>query len=248
MGPHSVLTGQTVYINDTALAMVLNHVKETRTERRQHINVQLRIFIDFVDPSSYISSAARGLVSDAVLTASTALFAGDPTVPNPPDGKPLRFGQGEGVRLIRDPENPIGCGEYKQPFADEAILVRRGECTFLEKLMRAHEAGASGIVVINDSDIGINPSADEEDLKDIGDSLDDVAAVVLRESDGRQVLAMLAAAEDHHAGRVVLALESMQYDTATVEHKWIQEDFGLAEEDPVLYINGHALLNTKLLV
>ena len=97
--------------------------------------------------------------------------------------------------------------------------MRRGECTFLEKLMRANEAGASGIVVINDSDVGINPSANEEDLKVFGDSLDDVGGAVLGESDGRQVSAMLVAAEDHHAGRVVLALESMQYDTASVEHK-----------------------------
>lgn len=240
-----MLTGQKVYINDTALAMALNHVKDTQPERR-HVGVQLRILIDFVDPSSYISSVARGLVSDAVFTASTGLFAGDPSVPHPPNGKPLRFGQGEGVGLVRDQENPIGCQEYKQTFADEAILVHRGECTFLEKLMRAHEAGASGIVVINDSEMGINPSANEEDLKEIGDSLDDVAVVVLRESDGRQVLSMLDAAEDQHAGRLVLALESMQYDTASVEHNWIQEDF--AEDDPVLYINGHALLNTKLLI
>lgn len=242
-----MLTGQTVYINDTALAMALNHVKEKKPERR-HVGVQLRIFIDFVDPSLYISSVARGLVSDAVFIASTGLFGGDPAVPHPSNGKPLRFGQGEGVGLVREPENPTGCREYKQTFADEAILVRRGECTFLEKLIRAHDAGASGVVVINDSDLGINPSANEEDLKEIGDSLDDVAVVVLRESDGRQVSAMLVAAEDHYAGRVVLALESMQYDTASVEHKWIQEDFGYAVEDPVLYINGHALLNTKLLI
>jgi mannosidase alpha-like ER degradation enhancer 1 len=246
-----VLTGQTVYINDTGLAMALNQVKVMKTERR-HVGVQLRIFIDFVDPSSYISSVARGLVSDGVFTASTGLFAGDPAVPHPPNGKPLRFGQGEGVGLVRDPEDPTGCREYKRTFVDEAILVRRGGCTFLEKLLRAHEAGASGVVIINDSDEEINPSANEEDLKEIGDSLDDVAVVVLRESDGRQVLAMLVAAEDHHAGRVLLALESLQYDTASVaasvEHKWIQEDFGYAEDDPVLYINGHALLNTKLLV
>src|SRR6266852_4459885 len=113
--------------------MILNHVEETKPERR-HASVQLRVFVDFVDPSSYISSVARGLVSDAVFTASTGLFAGDPTVPYPPNGKPLRFGQGEGVGLVQNPENPTGCREYKQTFADEAILVRRGGCTFLEKL------------------------------------------------------------------------------------------------------------------
>lgn len=246
MGPHTVLTGQTVYINDTALATTLNHRQKVQTERR-HTGVQLRIFIDFVDPSSYIPSLTGGLVSDAIFTANTGLFAGDPTVPHPPNGKALRFGQGEGVELVRDPENPTGCQEYNQTFADEAILVHRGACTFLEKLMRAHEVGASGVVVINDSEREINPSAIEEDLKDIGDSLDDVAVVVLRESDGRQVLAMLDVTEDRHTGRVVLVLESTQYDTASVEPMPAEEHFRFAE-DSVLYINGHPLLNTKLLV
>jgi mannosidase alpha-like ER degradation enhancer 1 len=246
VGPHTVLTGQTVYINDTALATTLNRGKKTQPERR-HTSVELRIFIDFVDTSLYIPSIAGGLVSDAVFTASTGLFAGDPTVPHPFNGKALRFGQGAGIGLVRDLENPTGCQEYRQTFVDEAVLVHRGTCTFLEKLMRAHEVGASGVVVINDSDVEINPSATEEDLKDIGDLLDDVAVVVLRESDGRHVLAMLDVAEDRHTGRVVLVLENMQRDTASVEQKPAEEHFRYAE-DPVLYINGHPLLNTKLLV
>jgi ER degradation enhancer, mannosidase alpha-like 1 len=247
VGPHTVLTGQTVYINDSALATTLNHGKKTQTGKR-HTDVQLRIFVDFVDTSSHIPSFAGGLISDAVFTASTGLFAGDPTDPHPLNGNALRFGQGEGVRLIRDPENPTGCQEYKQTFADEAILVHRGVCTFLEKLMRAHEVGASGVVVINDSEMEINPSATEEDLEGVGDSLDDVAVVVLRESDGRQVLAMLDVAEDRHTGRVVLVLENTpQLDTASMEHKPAEEHLRFVE-DTVLYINGHALLNTKLLV
>lgn len=244
VGPHTVLTGQMVYINDTALPVTLNGGKEAQAERR-HPDVQLRIFIDFVDSSSYIQSIAG--ISDAVFTASTGQFAGDPTVPHPPNGKALRFGQGEGVGLVRDPANPTGCQEYMQTFADEAILVRRGECTFLEKLMRAHEVGASGVVVINYSDMSINPSTNVEDLEDVGDSLDDVAIVVLRASDGRQVSAMLDVAEDHHTGRVVLALESTQCDTASVEQEAVEEHSRIAEKS-VLFINGHALLNTKLLV
>ncbi|KAI0002957.1 alpha-mannosidase [Russula compacta] len=244
LGPHTVLTGQTVYINDTALPMALSGGKEAQAERR-HPDVQLRIFIDFVDPSSYIPSIAG--ISDAVFIASTGQFAGDPTVPHPPNGKVLRFGQGEGVRLVRDPANPTGCLEYTQTFADEAILVLRGGCTFLEKLMRAHEVGASGVVVINYSEMGINPSANVEDLEDVGDSLDDVAVVVLRASDGRQVSTMLDVAEDHHTGRVVLVLESTQCDTASVEQEAAEEHSRIAEKS-VLFINGHALLNTKLLV
>ena len=247
VGPHTVLRGQTVFIDDKALGVVLSsRNKETQTEPR-HTSVQLRIFIDFVDASSYIPSVAGGLVSDAVFTASTGQFAGDPTVPDPPNGTTLRFGQGEGVGLVRDPANPTGCLEYTQTFADEAIFVRRGECTFIEKLMRAHEAGASGVVVINDSEIAINPSASVEDLRDVGDSLDDVAVVVLRESDGRQVSAMLDVAEDRHAGRVVLVLEDMECDTASVDPEPSEAQSTFSDKS-MLYINGHPLHNTKLLV
>lgn len=248
MGPHTVLTGQTVYIDDKALGAVLSDSKETTQSERRH-SVQLRIFIDFVDANSYIPSAVGVPVSEAVFTASTAQFAGDPTAPHPPHRKALRFGlgEGEGVGLVRDPENPTGCREYTQTFEDEAILVHRGECTFLMKLMRAHEAGASGVVVIGDSEVLANPSASVADLQDIGDSLDDVAVVMLRESDGRQVSAMLDLAEDRHAGRVVLVLENMEYDTASVEQEPAQAQSRFSEKS-VLYLNGNALHNTRLLV
>jgi mannosidase alpha-like ER degradation enhancer 1 len=245
VGPHTVLTGQTVYIDDKALGTVLSDSKEMTQNERRH-SVQLRIFMDFVDASSYIPSAAGAPVSEAVFTASTAQFAGNPTVPDPP----LRFGlggEGEGVGLVRDPENPTGCREYTQTFEDEAILVRRGECTFLKKLMLARGAGASGVVVIGDSERFVNPSASAADLQGIGDSLDDVAVVMLRESDGRQVSAMLDVAEDRHAGRVVLVLENVENDTASVEQEPAQAQSRFSEKS-VLYLNGNALHNTKLLV
>jgi ER degradation enhancer, mannosidase alpha-like 1 len=246
VGPHTVHTGQTIYINDSSLVTVLSGIQETQRERRK--DVQLRIFIDFVDASSYIPSIAGGLVSDAVFTAFPGLFAGDPSLPVPAKGKkPLRFGQGEGVGLVRDVANPTGCQAYTQTFANEAILVRRGECTFLEKLMRAHEVGASGVVVISDTETPINPSATAEDLNDVGGSLDDVAIVVLRESDGRQVTTMLDMAEDHKVGRVVLILENLQRDTASPKQEPVGEQNRFTGNS-VLYINGHALFNTRLLI
>ncbi|KAH9050101.1 alpha-mannosidase [Lactarius hengduanensis] len=246
LGPHTVHTGQMVYINDSVLATKLGSVKEKQTGRR-HVDAQLRIFIDFVDAGSHMPSVVGGLVSDAVFIASTGQFAGDPSDPFPDNGIPLRFGQGEGVGLVRDPANPTGCHAYIQTFTDEAILVRRGGCTFLEKLQRAHEVGASGVVVINDSDEVVSPSASTEDLKDVGDSLDDAAVVVLGASDGRQVSAMLDVAEDHHVGRVVLVLENLERDTASPEQDPTEEPSGFAG-NRILYINGHALLNTRLLV
>ena len=247
VGTHTVHTGQMVYINDTEVTARFGRVKEMRTEQR-HTDAQLRIFIDFLDAGSQIPSVVGGLVSDAVFTASTGLFAGDPSVPFPDNGKPLRFGQGEGVGLVRDPENPTGCDAYMQTFTDEAILVHRGGCTFLEKLQRAHEAGASGVVVINNSEEAITPSASLEELHEVGDSLDDVAVVMLRGSDGRQVSAMLDVAEDHHVGRVVLVLEKQERDTASPEQEPTEEGQSRFMGSRVLYINGHALLNTRLLV
>ena len=246
VGPHTVHTGQMVYINDTELAIKLGRVKEKHIEQR-HIDAQLRIFIDFLDADSHIPSVVGGMVSDAVFTASTGLFAGDPSVPFPANGKPLRFGQGEGVGLVRDPANPTGCNAYTQTFTEEAILVRRGGCTFLEKLQHAHKVGASGVVVINDAEDAITPSASIEELEAIGDSLDDVAVVMLRASDGRQVSAMLDVAEDHHVGRVVLVLENPERDNASPEQGPTGEQSGFMDSR-VLYINGHALLNTRLLV
>ena len=242
VGPHTVHVGQMVYINDTVLSTKLQSLKTKQVEGR-HIDAQLRIFIDFVDAGSHTG----GLVSDAIFTASTGLFAGDPSVPFPDDGKPLRFGQGEGVGLVRDRVNPTGCHAYTHAFADEAILVHRGGCTFLEKLQRAHEVGASGVVVINDSDETVTPSANGEDLKYVGDSLDDAAVVVLRASDGRQVSAMLDVAEDHHVGRVVLIVENLEQDPALPEQSFTGEQSEFAS-NRVLYINGYALLNTRLLV
>jgi len=241
VGPHTVHVGQVVYINDTVLATKLHSLNAKEMEGRH--DAQLRVFIDFANAGSHIPSVIGGPVSDAVFTASTGLFAGDPSVPLPDNGKPLRFGQGEGVGLVRDRVNPTGCHAYTQAFADEAILVRRGGCTFLEKLQRAHEVGASGVVVINDDDETVTPSASGEDLKDVGDSLDDAVVVVLRASDGRQVSAMLDVAEDH-VGRVVLVVER---DPALPERDPTGEQSEFAS-NRVLYINGYALLNTRLLI
>ena len=236
-----------VYINDTVLATKFGNLQVKPMEGRQ-VDAQLRIFIDFIGADSHIPPAVGDLVSDAVFTVSTGLFAGDPSDPFPDNGKALRFGQGEGVGLVRDRVNPTGCHAYTQAFADEAILVHRGGCTFLEKLQRAHEVGASGVVVINDSDGAITPSANSEELKDIGDSLDDAAVVVLRASDGRQVSAMLDVAEDnHHVGRVVLVVENLEGDPAYPEQDPTEDQSGFAS-NRVLYINGYALLNTRLLI
>ncbi|KAI0269283.1 alpha-mannosidase [Gloeopeniophorella convolvens] len=245
LGPHTVHTGQIVYINDTALATTLGTEKEKPDERDRHPDIQLRIFIDFIDTAS---SAVGGLVTDAVFTAHSGMFAGNPSVPTPPNKKPLRFGQGEGVGLVRDPVNPTGCLPYAQTYADEALLVRRGDCTFLEKLQRAQQAGASGVVVINDADKLVNPSASAEDLAGVGDTLDDVAVVVLRATDGHQVSAMLDAAEDHRSGRAVLVLEGRERDTAAPEQEPRRERGSGPAANRVLYINGHPLLNTRLLL
>jgi mannosidase alpha-like ER degradation enhancer 1 len=75
---------------------------------------------------------------------------------------------------------------HEQSYVDEALLVDRGECTFLEKLLNAKEAGASGVIVINDDDARVSPSIDDEEREEVGDAVDDVALVILTKTAGRR--------------------------------------------------------------
>ncbi|KAH9947270.1 alpha-mannosidase [Amylocystis lapponica] len=246
LGPYAVRTGQLVYVNDTDLILPPVHdsksVEKARDRRPRIPEVELRFHIDAVDPLFHLQQLGmHDTPSEAVFVASTALFGGDPTVPMA-DGRPLRFGHGNGVRLVRATDNPHGCLPYAQQFEDEAILVVRGECTFLEKLVLAQAAGASGVVVLSNEDGHINPSADAADIAAAGDTINAAAVVVLRQSAGIVVGAMLAAVEEAGLGQVILTVGSgdqRAVDSARESSK---------DTNRVLYLNGHPLLNTRLLV
>jgi len=255
LGPYAVKTGQLVYINDTELFISPLDGKgsiDGGGRRRSRLpDVDLRIFLDYTDPL-FRQPQQPGLfdgVSETLVPALTAMFGGDPTLTHV-EGQPLRFGHGNGVRLVRDGSNTHGCKPFDQTYDGEAIVVLRGECTFLEKLAYGKAAGVSGVLVISNEDKAVNPSADAKDLQAIGDPLDDVVVVVVSQSDGAVVTSLLDTAETFgaHAMLAVAPLGHPETDDEYLKAGGSGEASHGGDSHRVLYLNGHPLQNTRLLV
>lgn len=226
-----------VYINDTTLLLPEDGFKTPRIP-----DVRLRIFLDTVDP---ILPAHPGMVElNAAfhVVAHTATFGADMTNVGSP--RSLKFGRPEGVRIRRDNTNLLGCRPFDQDFDGDTVLAWRGDCTFLEKLMYARDAGASGVIVVNTDDVAINPSATSEEVAAAGE-LNDVALVLLPHTTGKNIAAMLDASGLFGYGNVLFSVDPEGWS----DQPRAEEDKHDRQEGPhVLYINGHPLLNTRLLV
>lgn len=257
VGPHTIHTGQLVYLNDSALTFAASKDKQDQPTSQPRLpDVDLHFFIDFVDPKRQLQPAVHRASTDMLITGHTAMFGGNPFSAIDSNGYPLRFAHGEGVALVRAPlSNPLGCHHYDQEYLDDAIVVQRGDCTFLEKLRFAQLAGASGVVVLTDEDLPINPGADDDELDAIGDTLDDVVITVLRRADSKELNAMLDLAETHGLGQPMVVLESTGdaqpagWGSTTKEVPTPTSSSTTApNSNRVLYLNGHPLLNTRLMV
>ncbi|EKM59635.1 glycoside hydrolase family 47 protein [Phanerochaete carnosa HHB-10118-sp] len=256
LGPYSVKTGQIVYVNDSHLLLAPLDGKGAINEdgvgsKRRSPEVELRIYLDFLGSSDAVLQLHHEAPSEAFITASTAMFGADPAASYPDNT--VRFGRGEGARLVRDPSNSFGCMPYKQKYAGEALVVRRGECTFLDKLFEAAVAGASGVIAISDEDHSITPSAGADELQGIDDLLEDAAIVVVNRSDGELITAMLNAADGFGTGQVRAAIAPET--VPTVSGGGGDEEFSsearrqkARDGNRILYLNGHPLVNTRLMV
>lgn len=250
MGPYSVKTGQTIYVNDSNLFLTPADGSKSAADNRRSQrdpDVLLRFFVDFVDPMFQVPPRMLETSDniEALVIGYTGFFGGDLSVNSQSDQKPLRFGHGEGVPIFRDDNNPLGCSPYNQTYEDAAILIYRGKCSFLEKLVLARSADAAGILVISDEDFGINPTAEEKELVAAGD-LSDIAIVVLTRRAGQVVIGMMDSTEEQGSGQVMLVLER-----STVAHRGHMpgdKQEKVKDANRVLYLNGHPLLNTRLLV
>lgn len=254
VGPHAVRTGQTVFIDDPNLVLVPMDDKDPakRPDKAfpRYPDVQLRFYIDVLDPM-FAQIGAIKSPYDALITAYTSSFGADLTATSPLSTQLIRFGHRQGVRIVLDTTNHNGCAPYGRTLDDDAVLVLRGGCTFLEKLTRAKSAGASGVVVISDEELAINPSTDAEEIAAAGD-LSDVALVVIKRSAGELVMSMLNSVGDQGMGQLILIVDPEGQSVATEGRPGSEGTAKQSREhsDPsrVLYINGHALLNTRLLV
>jgi mannosidase alpha-like ER degradation enhancer 1 len=250
VGPHPVRAGQLIFVDDQRLVGTAN-TPATIPNRVSVLN--LRFFIKDVDPMFQVQTGTTEGPLEVTLSAHTAQFGGDPSI-FAPDHKPMRFGHQDGARLVQDHSNQYGCHPYEQNHLDETLLVDRGECTFLEKLINAKEAGASGVIVINDSDIRVSPSIDDEEKAEVGEAVDDVALVIMSKTAGKTVADMIKRTQDSDMGQVMFTVdpESRQAGvkrkpTTTFESS---NDVDKLKDDiqKVLYLNGHALVNTRLVI
>ncbi|KAI9001169.1 alpha-mannosidase [Trametes punicea] len=259
LGPYAVKTGQRIYFNDSqlVLAPVGGSDQQGASAPQPRVpEVEIRLHLDYVDPLLQLQGPGmHDVITETIVVAATAMFGGDPAPPPQPnsDKPPLRFGHGDGVRVRRFPDNQLGCTPYAEKLDGEAIVVARGECTFLEKLVHAQRAGASGVVVLGDEDHHINPSADAEELAAAGPTIDEVVIVVLRRGDAQLVSDMLDSAEHHGLGEVKLVVEPRDDGPAEAVppndgRNRRQRDKKIEDAPRVLYLNNHPLLNTRLIV
>jgi mannosidase alpha-like ER degradation enhancer 1 len=217
-----------------------------KTHRRRP-ELHLHFLPDYVDPMLQLQLATMDVPSDEfITTGSTASFGGDPSAPLADGEEPLLFGHGEGVPVVRDVTNPLGCQPYPYTFQDETVVVHRGDCTFLEKLDHATAAGASGVVVINNDDRGVHPSATDEEVAAVGGHIEDAVLVVVSREAGSSLQHMLDSAE-RLDGRVWLIVdpEGSEAELGPEATPTRTKDKATAHVQ-TLYINGHAVANTRL--
>lgn len=248
VGPHSVRAGQLVFVDDQRL---IGTAETPATTLKRISIINLQFSVRDIDPMFQIPAGTMEGPLEVTLSVNTALFGGDPSL-LAPDHKPMRFGHQDGVRLAQDHSNQYGCRPYEKNYSGEALLVDRGECTFLKKLLNAKEAGASGVMVINDSDARVSPSIDEEERAEVGDAVDDVALVILTKTAGETITEMIKRTQDLDMGQVMFTVdpESRQAGVNRKPTKPSQSsnDMNKLKDDiqKVLYLNGHALVNTRL--
>jgi mannosidase alpha-like ER degradation enhancer 1 len=246
-----VRTGQLVFVSDERLVGAGDAPAAATPKRVPVINV--RFLVEGIDPTFRDQAGATEDLVEVTLPANTAHFGGDPSLSDP-DHEPIRFGHQEGVRLTQDHLNRYGCEPYEQTRLNEVLLVDRGECTFLKKLLNAKEAGASGVIVINDDDARISPSIDEEEREEVGDTVDDVALVILTKTAGEVVKEMMKRTQYLGVGQVMFMVdpESRQVGVKKRPRKNYKSsnEMDKLKDDiqKVLYLNGNALVNTRLVV
>ncbi|KAF8812365.1 glycoside hydrolase family 47 protein [Phlegmacium glaucopus] len=253
LGHYAVRPGHVVYINDSSIFLTAGEdVNMAQDELRQRdVEIQIRIFSSNINPILQVQNGnLDSQVIDVSLTGYSAQFGADLSRAVAYLTKEIpRIRSSEGVVVRRDPKNLQGCNAYHQSYPDSVLVVHRGDCTFLEKLLKARDASAAGVIVISNQDTIINPTANQDELALAGD-LSDVGLVLLTNKVGQAFENMLVASEQLQPGQIMMALEHKQ-DVGGVEdtsHTPVDKETEVKDPNRILYINGHPLMNTRLLI
>ena len=249
VGPHSVRRGQIVYVNDSNLTGApadgenAGNILDQNAFGRSPV-IRLRVFVNSLDQMFGETDAL-----DLPIMAFTSSFGPDPSLPKN-DNNPLRLQSKAGNLLSWSNDNDLGC----KPYAENAIpkgsvvIARRGECPFIEKLTNAAQAGASGVIVMNTDDQGVNPSADVEDVQKAGALINDAVLVVVSQSAGKDILRLMEIASKHGFTDVMVAVDTEDKSKKGESQGSKRRRKQSVDQNRILYLNGHPLLNTRLIV
>ncbi|KAF4619947.1 hypothetical protein D9613_005188 [Agrocybe pediades] len=252
LGHYTVRPGQLVYINDPHIFPKEGNANLAQEEFfHREPEVTLRVFTPELDSMLDISTGLLGSKAiDVSVIGYTARFGADLSSHIAADAKGVthKLRNPKGLSVRRNSANEYGCDPYEETYADSMLITKRGHCTFLEKLVNARAGSAAGIIVISDEEMGINPTANRDELVAAG-NLDDVALVLLPKTAGEAFEELVNLTEKLHKPQVKIALQprNMDLDEEQPGHPPVD-----TEEQPnphrILYINGHPLINTRLLV
>jgi len=110
------------------------------------------------------------------------------------------------------------------------------------------------VIVINDDDIRVSPSINEDERKEVGDAIDDVALVILTKTGGKAVIDMIKRTQDSGVGQVMFNVDPESRQVG-VRRKLMKTHNGSNDMDKLkddiqkaLYLNGHVVVNTRLVV
>lgn len=269
VGHYHVRSGHIVYINDSTIFVPPARDTNTVVPRGSRgSDVQLRLSLNIMNSEIGVQLANLGNPDLSLrLTAFAAFFGADLTarVVEPANKLPRMAGS-EGLPLFRESDNSKGCLPYNHVYPDSVLVVERGDCTFLEKLLQARHTGAAGVLVISDDETAINPTADAQETEEAGD-ISDVGLLLLTKTAGNVLLNLMETIDMLGTGQVMVAIhrdplaESSNRGT-TYQKPQGEEAPDVSEEVEnenkdrnqdttdlrILYINGHPLLNTRLLV
>lgn len=231
MGPIAVRTGQIVYLNDSSL-----NVESTRNSEPLDREPAVRLHFEMEGVES-IPLFSLGDTQELAITAFTSLFGSDPYTN-------VYLGQQKGIPTLRvDGNNSMGCLPHTtESFLGSIVVVDRGNCTFLEKLVMATAAGAVGVIVISDEEHPINPTADQNELAAVYDQISDATIVVISPPDGVALRDLLLRAAQENA-QVIMSLENSDVPASKIDSSEKQHT-----GPRYLYVNNRPIINVRLLV
>jgi len=252
VGHYAVRPGHTVYINDST---IFHNPGEDANLAQNELRprdsqVPLRIFSDAEALKQVPGSVVGNTAIDATITGYTALFGADLTAPDNPKGSlttASSIRRSEGISVRREASNRYGCVPFEHNYPDSALVVHRGRCTFLEKLLQARAALSSTIIIISDENVEINPTANPEELMAAGD-LSNSAIVLLLKKTGEVLEEVLTIGEKLQASPPRISVHMTPGRREESERTPMEKKEQDKETIRILHVNGHPLINTRLLV